>query len=370
MNREKITIKIKEQFKKETIKNKDIELLYLTLSGAHLYGLDTPNSDIDVKGLYLTSVIDVKKTSPDFLNFSTNKNNSKNSKEDIDIELYSINKFYKMLEVGDTNAYDLLFSIFSNHNILFFNKKMNYFKDNYKIFLTSNSKAFMGYVVQQTKKYGVKGERFNSLKNTIKLIEEFKINNNLNEESKVEELIKYVKENKLENKYLNIKELTEKNEVQKYSTYLEVLNKYYEKTQSIEYLQNKLNERLKSYGERSKKASSGIDFKSLSHAYRIVMEFEELLKFNFIKFPLKNKEEILKIKLGDLSDFNDNYEEILNFLDKKVLEIEKEIEITNLQPKLDVNLFNKLLIELIVYNQTHSKTKKEQKKIRKSRNNI
>jgi predicted nucleotidyltransferase len=323
------------------------KVIYLTKAGSHLFGLNTEKSDLDIKGLFIPSSLDICLSTPSVLNFSTNKSKNKNSSSDIDIELFSIYKFFDMLSVGDTNAYDLLFSMFSTHNKIYETNEIFIFKKFYRELLSSNSKAFLGYVVSQTKKYGVKGERFNDLKNVYLLLEEY-INNNVKDISseKIAPFIDYVvpmnlnRVNLIDRSNMSSKKRTGS----KY--YLEVLNKEYGDTITFEYFKTCLKKRLDSYGERSKKASEGVDFKSLSHAYRIILEFEELIDTHFIKFPLTYSKQILKVKNGDLSDFNNDYTNILSYLDMKVNEIESNKEF-GLPDNINPMIFNKIKIYLL-----------------------
>ena len=58
--------------------------------GSHLYGTDTINSDKDYKGIYLPSKHDVLLNRVNkCYSESTGGNNSKNTSEDVDIEIYS-----------------------------------------------------------------------------------------------------------------------------------------------------------------------------------------------------------------------------------------------------------------------------------------
>jgi predicted nucleotidyltransferase len=58
--------------------------------GAHLYGTTTPDSDVDFKGIFLpTKEALLLGRVPKSHNYSTGQDESRNTKNDIDIELYS-----------------------------------------------------------------------------------------------------------------------------------------------------------------------------------------------------------------------------------------------------------------------------------------
>jgi len=341
MNTEKIITKTNNLLKENNGK-----IIYLTLTGSHLFGLNNPNSDIDIKGLYMPSVNDTKIYKPEFIDLSTNNSDSKNTKDDFDIDLMSIYKFFNLLKVGDTNAYDMLFSMFSTHNILFEDEKIiSILRNNYKDLISSNSKSFLSYVVAQTKKYGVKGERYKSLKFVYDKLLKFMKDNNVNKKNNnISSFFPYILKHNL--KYVSE---IDRSAIQRRSGggfYLNILNKQYGDTITFEYFLLKLKSRLNSYGDRSIQASEGIDYKSLSHAYRIILQFEELIDTHFIHFPLTYRNTLLKIKNEDLSDFKNSYDNILRELDNKVIEIEEKIIDIGLYDNINECVLNKLIIKI------------------------
>jgi predicted nucleotidyltransferase len=63
--------------------------------GAHLYGTATPDSDVDYKGIFLPTKEELLLGRvPKSHNYSTGREESRNTKNDIDIELYS---FYYLI---------------------------------------------------------------------------------------------------------------------------------------------------------------------------------------------------------------------------------------------------------------------------------
>ncbi len=77
--------------------------------GAHLYGTATPDSDMDYKGIFLPTKEELLLGRvPKSPNYSTGKDESRNTKNDIDIELYALNYFKKLACDGQTVAMDML----------------------------------------------------------------------------------------------------------------------------------------------------------------------------------------------------------------------------------------------------------------------
>ena len=78
--------------------------------GAHLYGTATPESDLDYKGIFLPTKDELLLGRvPKSRNYSTGKDNSRNTKNDVDTEMYSLHYFIKLACDGQTVAMDMLF---------------------------------------------------------------------------------------------------------------------------------------------------------------------------------------------------------------------------------------------------------------------
>ena len=157
-----------EEFEKEH----NAKVLYITKYGSKLYGTDNPNSDLDLKGIFVQKpdTILLKK---DIEHWTSNSNNTnqKNGADDIDLQLFSLNKFFTLLRKGETGVLDVLFSMWSNV-IVFEDKEFTTdIKDNYKSFLNRRLHSFTGYAVGQAKKYGIKGTRYKELVNFIENFE-------------------------------------------------------------------------------------------------------------------------------------------------------------------------------------------------------
>jgi predicted nucleotidyltransferase len=310
-------------------------LLYITKTGSHLYGTNHKDSDTDYKGIYVPCIYDLilKKDLEEYEVYKQTSN--KNTKEDIDFELWSIHKFLKLLSKGDTGALDLLFSMFSEDTIVYKNKNIvELFKNNYEIFVTSQTKAFTGYCVAQARKYGVKGTRYAELKKFMDL----EYMDGIDPEDKLKQhmydwdlsLFEYA--NIVSGEGANRSELM----------YLEILNRKFSETITIREFTDRLENIEKQYGDRSKAASEGTDWKAISHAVRVIGQVKELLQHKKITFPLINAEQIKNIKFGKvpLSNVRIIVEEGLN-------EIDELVKVTDLPDKVNPYKVDLLLLKLI-----------------------
>ena len=88
-----------------------MKILIKTYAGSHLFGTSTPESDTDYKGIYIPNAEQILLGNYNCtIQETTGASDAKNSKEDIDVELYSLKKFFTMLKKGDTPAIELLFT--------------------------------------------------------------------------------------------------------------------------------------------------------------------------------------------------------------------------------------------------------------------
>jgi len=140
------------------------------IHGSHLYGLNTPLSDKDFKGVLLPTKKQILLGQANFtISESTGKENTKNTSDDIDTEMFSLQKFMEMAVKGETVIVDMLHApdsaLLETSNIW---KQIVSKRD---MFYTKNMKAYLGYVRKQAAKYGVRGSRIKALEEVMEVIE-------------------------------------------------------------------------------------------------------------------------------------------------------------------------------------------------------
>ena len=131
------------------------KLLYLTKYGSHLYGTSTENSDTDFKGIFLPNKQDclLGKVCKHFT-FSTGESESKNNKDDIDVQLWSLQYWMTLVNKGETNSLNLLYSFTYPEMIFYMDSRMkNIFENHNKLYTTNDCNAHVGYAKGNMKKY-------------------------------------------------------------------------------------------------------------------------------------------------------------------------------------------------------------------------
>ena len=141
------------------------QLLFETLFGSHLYGTNTPTSDLDIKRIVLPDIDHLLLGKPltNRVKKTNTAKNTKNSVDDVDQEDIPLQVFMQDFVAGQTYAIELAFAIDGTHA-----RQVVHDARMYKLvaylrtsFLTSNVKSMMGYVFNQANIYSFKGERLN-----------------------------------------------------------------------------------------------------------------------------------------------------------------------------------------------------------------
>jgi hypothetical protein len=277
-------------------------LLYLTKFGSHLYGTNTENSDTDYKGIYRPSMQNlaldsVKRT----LSFSTGDDKSKNTAEDVDVELFSLPYWLELLKKGETIALDLLFSFTNKEAMIYKDPYMGLFFNNINKLVDSDKVkncAYIRYAKSQSVKYGLKGTRLKAIEKASEYFSptgcelEDLVNN-----SRLSDHMHAVVEFVDDSDYCDIKQ------DDKGLDFLYLCGKMHQSTITVREFLNRVNSAWKEYGHRAKLAmdNEGIDWKAISHCMRAIYQTEELLDSGMITYPLKKASSILRIKRGEVS---------------------------------------------------------------------
>lgn len=297
-----------------------MKVLTKMVFGSHLYGLDTPSSDLDYKGIFLPEHKDILlQKVPKSINKSTGNNNEKNTSDDVDEEMFSLHYFVELALKGETVALDMLHCtspLVNSHEWEFLVK-------NRHMFYTKNLKAFMGYLKRQVAKYSVRGSRLADIKKAIEAIEKEIFSKDYNgldirlgdiwEKLPEGEYLKKIQEKRLDG-----------------NKFYEVNAKRYQGTVKAKEVLDLLNKMYNSYGSRAKLAeqNDSIDWKAVSHAFRAGYQLRSIYKYGDFSYPLLENEYIRKVKSGKL-DFKTEVQEKLESLMDEVQELADKSTLPN-----------------------------------------
>ena len=298
--------------------------------GSHLYGTNTPQSDMDFKAVYIPSARDILLGRvKDVISTSTKPTGQlKNGAGDVDTETYALHKFLKLVCEGQTVALDMLFcprefrpsehiedpyiweEIVKNKDKLICKKYM----------------SFVGYCRTQANKYGIKGSRMAAVEAVVAAIQ------GLSGVKRIEEYKEWL-QGVCDKHPEHVKFVTSlDNNIGKDVEFFEVCGKKQPVRNTIFQARDCYYRIWHEYGERARQAkiNEGIDWKALSHAVRIGEQAIELLTTGNVVFPRPNAGHLIRIKQGDYT-----YEYVAARIEQLLADIEIAAEKSKLRAEPD-----------------------------------
>lgn len=274
--------------------------------GSHVYGTNLPESDTDFKGIFLPEFRDIILQRPkSVITLNTGTDDSKNTADDVDEELFALHKWFTLFIQGQTLCYDMLFtpqSFWTNHGGPWYEIVRG--KDK---LLNSKISAFAGYCQAQAAKYSLKGSNLAAYRMAVEFFKRQPPHARLSSISdlifelisvaakeaiyneKSERLIRVVsiphKVTGLEEFYLQVGPKTKVPMSASCKLAADIFQQQFDK-----------------YGARAKQAETnqGVDWKALMHAVRVCEEAKELLLTGNITFPRPESPFLLKIRKGEI----------------------------------------------------------------------
>jgi len=316
-----------------------MNLIMKCLFGSHLYGLNTPTSDKDYKGIYLPDKDNLLLGNyAKHYSESTGNDKTKNTKDDIDVEIFSLPYFIELACKGETVALDMLHAreeIFeSNIGEIWWE-----LKNRRKIFYTKDMKSYIGYARKQANKYGIKGSRMAAVEEVINFLDKrFPV------EAREVMKIRDIYEQLPVNDFLIRCSMADKSQGAKDLQFYEVCGRKYQDTLTLSQLMVHVWELYIEYGDRARKAKNdeGVDWKAVSHALRASYQMLGILNDGDFEYPLPQTEFLLAVKTGQLNFVN----EVQPELDSLIVKIEKMSEESSLPNKVDRNYWDQWLLNV------------------------
>lgn len=308
--------------------------------GSHLYGTVTETSDLDIKGVYLPSGRDIllQNIQPLIAKKRPKAHGEKNTPEDVDYELYSVQKYLSLLTEGQTVALDMLFApdsaMLKEPNALWLS-----IQQLAPQILTRQAASFVRYCRQQANKYGIKGSRVAAARLALESLTQWESRYGASAKLSIamEEMYKIAEGNA----FLVIGEDVLATGIS--TAYFEICGKKALLNASIKSAHAIAQKLMDEYGERAKAAerNEGIDWKALSHAVRVGREALEFLESHHITFPRPEAPHLLAIKLGKLP-----FQQVSEEIEQLVVEVEHAAAHSTLPESFDVQLVENFIEQL------------------------
>lgn len=294
------------------------QIVVIVMSGSRMYGTATANSDVDYLGIYIPT--------KEQLLLNNFPHHIPYKKDNIDLQIWSIHHFLKLVCKGETMAIDLLHAQYENwiaYNIHVWPYLVNHKKD----FYTKNMRAFVSYARKQASKFGSKGNRIKELEKVIKFCKIEYIDTRLSEVwdyLPTGDHIHFINEQPIR--------------------LYQICGGKFQETVKIGYVLNGLEKLLTSYGKRANMAkdNKGVDLKALSHAIRSAEQVYWILKYGTFKYPLKNSKFIKQVKYNKI-----DFKIAIAVLEDYMTEIEKMMETSNLPETINKKVWDQWLVKLL-----------------------
>lgn len=290
--------------------------------GSHLYGTDTPESDVDFSGVFIAPkefYLGLQTVNEVDLSVISKKENGRNDKDAIDRKFYELRKYIKLASENNPNIIEQLFV--NPDNIIFCNSFGEKLLKNRCLFPYQGCyHKFIGYSFSQKKKMIIKRDNMQDIIKAIEFYEKLEDKNHTYVVQYDSELFKDT------GQHIRVGDM----HLQKNDTIKQALRKLYDR-------KNKFSGRYDDYVSKS-----GYDTKFASHLIRLLYEGIELLDTGEIQFPLKQSELILDIKNGKFT-----IDEIMNMSSDLEDDIRIILEKSNLPKKPRVKEIENLLIEMV-----------------------
>jgi len=259
--------------------------------GSHLYGLNTPESDTDYKGIFLPRREEVLLGRiPKTLRISEGSGDSgKNTAKDVDEEHYSLHYFLDLACKGETVALDMLHS--RPEHWLETSDLWEELVQARHLFYTKNLKALVGYARRQAAKYGVKGSR---LADARKVLAFLKAIDATTPDIRLQDVWDEIPTGEhIRKEPATFPEIV--------ST-VDVCGKQLQSTARARQYIDTLSRFVDAYGKRAEQAerNEGIDWKAISHAFRAGYQVMGILNSGGFSYPLPETEFILAVKKGEV----------------------------------------------------------------------
>lgn len=281
-----------------------LDLVVKMQFGSHLYGLNTPDSDVDYKGIFLPNRRDfILGRAAKTYKQSTGDDKIKNTAGDIDFDAYSIHEFIRLALAGETVALDMLHA--RDENIVYLPERdaslyvWPDLQNHREKFYSKDMKAYLGYVRRQAHKYGVKGSRLASARAALHAVQRGR-----------GDIQPYIDPNKTKLGYIwselpvgeHAEFTTDVDKTGVERRFYQVCGRKLQDTLPLEEAIRVLERLVDSYGNRAKQAedNEGIDWKAISHALRAGYQLRSIYKHGDFEYPLEETSFILEVKRGRL----------------------------------------------------------------------
>lgn len=299
-------------------------ILAKILYGSGLYGTVTPDSDVDYRGIYLPSLRDCL--------LGTTKDTFNDPLEE-DTQYFSLPYFLKLAAQGQSVAIEMLSA--PDSAIVGDSDTWRRLRAEKARFYTRNMKAFLGFAKSQSGKYSSRIERLAEVETILSALR--RPDTISCEQRRLGEIW-----DELPESTNAVKTTNERNTNADKRVYV-VCGREIQATATVWHAYQVIEAIKDGYGERVRNAKDGkIDWKSLSHAFRVAHQAREIVTTGKLTYPLSNADYLRDMKLGKI-DFMEN--RLDEKLDNLIEEVQDLMDRSNLPGQVDLDWCDQFVLD-------------------------
>jgi hypothetical protein len=305
--------------------------------GSHLYGTNTPASDLDYKVVYLPSAKEIllQRVRNNITIRPNEDHGVRNQPGDVDREFISLQRYLELLAEGQTMALDMLFAP-DDMMLIDPSPIWREIQANSHLLVSKKATSFIRYCRQQADKYGMKGARLAVVRQALELLQagEDKYGTTARLSIMEQELLAFVVKT---DQTTFVDRTTPSGQVIRH---FQVCGKASPFTSTIKAAREMVQNMVDDYGNRAIQAekNEGVDWRALSHAVRVGYEAIELFSSGHIHFPLAAASELLAIKRGEVP-----YKTVAARIDALLSQVEEVAATSTLREEPDYDFMDDLV---------------------------
>ena len=309
--------------------------------GSHLYGTQTPASDVDYKSVYVPSARDIllQRVKGSVSTKRPKREGEKNYAGEVDEESYSLQRYLGHVAEGQTVALDVLFAprwSMEAEPLWVWREIV----ENRERLVTRRYAAFIGYCRTQANKYGIRGSRVATAREALAEISRW-VEANSRSDRLADFADKVWNFALLHTGHSRVTDIEQANGT--FLPHWEVCNRKLSFSASIGNAQDVVARIFAEYGARALEAerNEGVDWKALSHAVRIGHQAIELLRTGNVEFPRPDAPHLVAIKRGELP-----YREVAEEIEALLPAVEEEAARSSLRETPDYEWIDDYVAEI------------------------
>lgn len=308
--------------------------------GSHVYGTNTPASDLDFKAVHLPSARDILlQRVKGAIHVTTKEDRTqRNTAADTDFESFSLQKYMRLLLEWQTVALTMLFT--PDRWLLECSPAWEEIRRERCRWLHRGVTAFAGYCRQQANKYGIRGSRVAASRVATAWAERMidwhgaraRLRDHWGD-------VEAFGSEGLEHIAIVAGTHGDGQPVR----FLEVCNRKVQEHATLKEAFTIFRRTFDEYGHRALAAekNEGVDWKAMMHALRVCREAEELLLHHTITYPRPEAELLLQVRMGELP-----YQQVAGMLEAGLQRLEECQRLSTLPETPDFDAADSL-VELL-----------------------